>query len=1502
MKQKLLNSSLLFLGVLITTTVQSQCEINASANPLQIYCGQSSILSAYGIGEGTVIMNENFNSGFGPGWSSTPGATSFSNPCSPNGADNTPHAWMDANTSVPRTLTSAPFNLSTATAGVTICFDLLFATQGGNAPCEGPDEPDEGVYFQYSTNGGSTWTTIYYFDPNGGYNTPYTSWNNWCFQIPVAAITSSTMFRWHQTADSGASYDHWGIDNVQIVQNDVNAEVVWGHDGYSYGVGSSGGANPTSVSPTSTTTYPVTITTGTGVECTTSITVVVLDPVYEVDVNVNPSTICVGECAEITGTAQQVLDPGGIETYANAETGPIFGTPGFTLPFIGPVPGEVSAEMNINVVGINQPTVTNGLITSVCITNFVLTSFGGSTSLADLEVVLTCPGGTSVNLVNVGDLSGNIISGLCFELGAPPLSSGSAPYSGTFAPAQSWAGLNGCASEGVWNLTLEGANYDFSLPIGGINGWNITFDDPPLYGPVTVSWSPTTGLSNPNLINTQACPTSSTNYQLTVSNGVQGCATHTETVAITVDPCGGCVPPAITIDPLTTCAPNTLNLANAINPSSQTATITYHATQSDAQNNLSPISTTVAISGTYWVRAEDPNDPDCFGVHQIVATINTQDNATFSFDNFCLGASNGPINIATIGGTFAFSPIPSDGATINPTTGIISNAVAGTTYTIQYTTNGTCPATSTLPVSVSEVTFTTTVVGENCGNDDGEITINPTSGSSPYLFTLDNGTPQSTGTFSNLSSGSYQITITDDSGCIATGTAVVSIVGGATINDSDFTNPTCAGLCDGTASATVSGGTLPYTFEWTDAIGTVVGNTSSVSDLCEGVYTLTVYDDANGPACSVSINITLTDPTTGDASFQVTDFCEGATNSASGIATPGGTFSFNPAPGDGATINTSTGEISNGIGGTTYSIEYSVGSGTCLDTHVETVTVFSNPTPTISGDLSYCNTAGVTLDAGSGYSNYSWSSGENTQTITATAQTGLTVTVTSANGCIATSPAVTISEGGISLQLVNSTSPDCNQANGTIQVSASGGDGNYQYSINGQAFTGNDLFINLPAGNHTIEAVDGSGVCSADISVNLVSASGPSITSLTSTNVTCFGLNNGTVSVQATGSNPLTYSLTDGISNIYQTNATGNFTDVNPGTYTVVVTDPSNCLFTQVVTITEPSELVLSLTFTDETCNASCNGSINWQTQGGSTPVSVSVNGINNTMGSANSLCPGNYTIVATDENGCNVTGNVIINSGSEINIDAIINTPDGCDDGCDGSIVATASNGVSYTLNGQTNTTGIFPNLCGGTYNLTVTNTDGCTSSASITVLSDVAPIAEFGFNPNDPTIFETEVDFNNYSSNATSYSWEITNLSMGYYYSTNEMSFTHSFDPDTATYNVCLIAYSQTGCSDTLCKELIVYDDIMIYVPNTFTPDGDEFNQMLIFYVNGIDRFDFEFQIFNRWGERVFESRDATIGWDGTYNGAMVQSGTYTWKMTVKNDRKDFRKTLTGHVNVLR
>jgi gliding motility-associated-like protein len=1763
-----------FTAFLLSFQVRSQCDVTATASSYEIYCGESVDLTAFGQSSGTVVLNEDFNTGgFGTGWSSTPGATSFTNPCSPGGVDGTTHAWMDNNTSVPRTLESASYDLTAATAGVTICFDLLFASQGGASPCEGPDEPDEGVYLEYSTDGGATWQTIHYFDPNGGNDPLLTNWNNWCFQVPNGAITANTMFRWHQTADSGADYDHWGIDNVEIYQNDNNAELEWLHDGYSYGVGNPGGMNPNSVSPTTTTTYTAQLTTGNGTICTGDVTVNVIDPNFDVNLTASPNPICLGDCAQINGNADVIYDPGGPTTYENNELAPIIGSP--AIPFLNPV-GNVSSDMNINVTGINQPTVTNGLITSICINQYAINAIGGGgVDLSNLEIILECPGGTSVTLANVGDLSGNFISNLCFELGAPPLSSGSAPYSGTFAPAQSWAGLNGCSSNGVWNLLIQGDHNDLSLPIGALTGWLINFDNPPDIQTPTYSWNPITDLSDPSIFNPEACPTATTTYTLTVSNGVPGCAVHNEDITITVDPCN-CTPPNTIINnPITACNPNTVDLNTAIDAASDPANYTFYNTQTDAQNAINAIGSNVATGGSYWVRAEDPNDPTCFLEYEIQVVVTTVtysasntdencgsadgvidltanggtapysfsidngnttqatgtfnnltagsydiiitddqgcevtgtevvgniggptitsvnvtdptcagdcdgslevvvtggtapytyqwldnggapigpnvaiinglcaddysievtdaspggcvvvDNATltdpaledpsFTFADFCEGSANGPTITGDAGGTFAFNPVPTDGATINGATGEISNGVNGATYTVEYTTGGPCPESLTQTTTVTGFTFTSSVVDENCGNLDGEITLTPNGGTAPYTYSIDNGnTTQNNATFTGQSAGAYNVLITDDNGCTATGQVSVANIGGPTIDQLNTTDPSCPATCDGEMEVVVSGGTPPYTYSWTDINGNSVGgNTATITGLCAGDYTIEVtdaggvtstiinsntsfenapgggcncannyncgndagqvvdgtnpvyqvgdqgcmssttnytnslgansgsaymyfyagldqistgpftfvggetielcvfyagpqgagppgqntanshfsfgidgvqvgpdvtvatnqgwtqfcftvtmtagnhtfeilsggaaqysmwFDDftiteqtsGGGATCPVTSTGTLVDPLPADATFALTDFCEGTANNASGILTPGGTFAFNPAPGDGSTIDAATGEITSGVGGSTYTVEYTT-PAPCPVTSTETVTVIAGPQFTVSGVDPSCGAA----------------------------------------------------DGEITIEgLQANTAYDLiYDDNGTITASQSlTTDGNGQIIVSGLAAgTYTDFEITLNGCTTTVNTV-----------INLVQAGAPNVTAPNDIEG-CLGLD-----ITLTANNPdgATISWDNGVIDGVP------FSGSTVGTTTYTVTgDLNGCSVTdQVDVIINPLPTVdagADQTICEgESITLSGSGAQNYQWDNGV------VDGTSFTPSTTTT-----YTVTGTDANGCQNVDQVTVTiepapvvafNGDELagcyphTVNFNNTTVDGTNctwdfgDGTTGS----GCSGVSHTYTSS----GLY------TVTLTVENASGCVSSRTFTNYIEVTgpPIADFTADPMVTDITDPEVNFTNESVGGNDFTWNFDDGSG----SVSTYDATHMFPEDEpGDYIVTLVASNGPDCADTARLLIRVEDVILFYVPNTFTPDGDGFNPTFQpVFTSGYDPQDFQLLIFNRWGEVIFESRDASIGWDGTYNGQLVKDGTYIWTIEFQETMSDQRHYHQGHVNMLK
>ena len=117
---------------------------------------------------------------------------------------------------------------------------------------------------------------------------------------------------------------------------------------------------------------------------------------------------------------------------------------------------------------------------------------------------------------------------------------------------------------------------------------------------------------------------------------------------------------------------------------------------------------------------------------------------------------------------------------------------------------------------------------------------------------------------------------------------------------------------------------------------------------------------------------------------------------------------------------------------------------------------------------------------------------------------------------------------------------------------------------------------------------------------------------------------------------------------------------------------------------------------------------------------------------------------------------------------------------------------------------------------------------------------------------------------------------------------------DGQTGEYLVTLIATSEFNCIDTTTAKIVVFPEVLIYAPNTFTPDNDEHNQSWGIHIEGIDIFDFDLYIFNRWGELVFETKTMGEGWDGVYKGQLQMMDVYTWMVeAIGSDGRVHKKT---------
>ena len=227
--------------------------------------------------------------------------------------------------------------------------------------------------------------------------------------------------------------------------------------------------------------------------------------------------------------------------------------------------------------------------------------------------------------------------------------------------------------------------------------------------------------------------------------------------------------------------------------------------------------------------------------------------------------------------------------------------------------------------------------------------------------------------------------------------------------------------------------------------------------------------------------------------------------------------------------------------------------------------------------------------------------------------------------------------------------------------------------------------------------------------------------------------------------------------------------------------------------------------------------------------------------------------------------------------------------------------NGNQEFLNEDTIVTDV---LMAGLYDIQmiITSFEGCVDSLTFIDALNVRPkpIADFKHSPNPVMMFNTTVNFQNHSFYGDTYQWYFDG---GFPNQSNNEDVDVNFpDGVTGTYDISLIVTSELGCVDTMEYQLIVFPEVIIYAPNTFTPDGDEFNQSWLIHMEGIDPYDFELLIFDRWGQIVWESHDITVPWDGMYKGRLLQEGTYNWIVRTKDILNDGKYTYTGNVTIIK
>ena len=281
-----------------------------------------------------------------------------------------------------------------------------------------------------------------------------------------------------------------------------------------------------------------------------------------------------------------------------------------------------------------------------------------------------------------------------------------------------------------------------------------------------------------------------------------------------------------------------------------------------------------------------------------------------------------------------------------------------------------------------------------------------------------------------------------------------------------------------------------------------------------------------------------------------------------------------------------------------------------------------------------------------------------------------------------------------------------------------------------------------------------------------------------------------------------------------------------------------------------------------------------------------------------------------TDQtNNCSASDSILLQINESPDATFSTNDTIGCDE-LNSTFFALYQPNVSYLWdfgNGVTssqvgNVTNYYNTEGCYTITLTLTSAEGCVNQSSQSDLLCVydTPIANISADPLEVNSLDPQIHFFNQSLHAVSYVWDLGNGIFSY-----DDNPIYTYANWAADYHVILSAYNEIGCIDTASISIHVFEDLIVYVPNSFTPNGDEANQL--FYpvlAQGVKKDFIDFKIYNRWGQLVFESYNPQIGWDGTYGnkGRYCEIGTYTWVIKVKAMQDQDAREISGHVNLIR
>ena len=905
---------------------------------------------------------------------------------------------------------------------------------------------------------------------------------------------------------------------------------------------------------------------------------------------------------------------------------------------------------------------------------------------------------------------------------------------GTYTVTYTFVGTNCPAANGTFVFTVPVkpvVSITSTNPVTICNGQSTVLSANAVGGTITsYSWSPSTGLSGTTASSVTANPTTTTVYSVTATNSA-GCAAATPaTVTVNVTPL-----PTLTVTP----SPATLcSGASSILTASGGTTYTWSANAGSVTTSTAsvtpPTGTTIyTVTGT---------NSGCSNTNTVSITVTATPTVNISGTlSICSGTST------TLTGATANSYSWSVGST---SSSISVSPTSNTTYTLTGT-NGTCTASAVATVTVTP-TPTLTISGTTalCSGQSTTLT-----GATATNYTWSTG--PNTNTISvTPPTGTTNYTLTGANGtCVSTKTVAVVVTATPTLTISGTT-----AICSG--QSTVLTGATATNYTWSTGPNT---NTISVTPPTGTTnYTLT---GANGTCVStktVAVVVTAT-PTLNISG--TTALCSGQSTVLTGATATNYTWSTGP--------NTNTISVTPPAGTTTYTLTGA--NGACTASTTASVVVTATPTLTISGTTAICSGQSTTL-TGATATNYTWSTGPNTNTISVTPPTGTTnYTLTGANGtCVSTKTVAVVVTATPTLTISGTTALCSGQSTTLTGATAT----NYTWSTGPNT---NTITVTPPAGTNNYTLTGANGTCVSTKTVAVVVTATPTLT-ISGTTAICSGQ-----STVLTGATATNYT--------WSTGSTVSTTTVSPGTgsttYTLTGANGA-CTATTAATVSVTATPTVSI----GGITAICNGQSIVLTGATATSYSWSSGGITSNTITVNPTSNTTYTLIGT--NGtctASAVGTVTVNPLPVIGTASVTAAPCGLSTGCINS-VSVSGGTPSYQYSWDNGTTWSASstncNVPAGTYPLQVQDVFGCLATSNISVPSQNGPSA--------PTAAATATA----SCSGDNAVFTVNPTSVGITYTWTDITGTHTGSTYSVTninppgaYNVAVTASDAFGCTST-------------------------------------------------------------------------------------------------------